>query len=152
MQDQNPTARAFAQHPFGNLLRRSNDSNHIEPLSDCVLFLKQVVAVCVYVVGIEGRGKMEEGCYFSFICIRDIFCYKISDFQTMTAKQLLRCIYDCESKREKHLSAQKLRWISPSDLFNSYTERQRAFILEGKKNSPFSYIISILSVKINKKL
>lgn len=59
--------RAFAQHPFGNLLRRSNDSNHIEPLSDCVLFLKQVVAVCVYVVGIEGRGKMEEGCYFSFL-------------------------------------------------------------------------------------
>lgn len=59
--------RAFAQQHFSNFLRRSTDSNHIEPLSDCVVLLKQVVAVCVYVVGIEGRGKMEEGCYFSFL-------------------------------------------------------------------------------------
>lgn len=59
--------RAFAQQHFSNLLRRSTDSNRIEPLSDCVLLLKQVVATCVYVVGIEGRGKMEEGYYFSFL-------------------------------------------------------------------------------------
>lgn len=124
--------QAFAQQPFSSLLR-SNDSNRIEPMSDCVLFLKQVVAVCV--CG-RDRGQGQDGgrlLFFFFIASRTFFGIKFPTFKWWLQSSCLGAFMNCESKREKHLSAQKFRWISPSYLFNSYTERQWAFILEGKK-------------------
>ena len=57
MQDQNHLAAPseIAQQLFNNLLRRGTDSNLIEPLSDCVSFLKQVAPVCV--CGSDGAGE-----------------------------------------------------------------------------------------------
>ena len=57
MQDQNDVAApSEIAQLFNRLLRRRAECNRIEPLSDCVLFLKQVVPVCVSVEGM-GLGR-----------------------------------------------------------------------------------------------